>query len=134
MEQLMKSTTKILVIMFMPVIALFAQTNSSLNAEQQQKVSSDQRIDMLFDQIMRTIPDKSNDQHDSVTQQARSDNRRSETPVSSEMVKERRTQMTNELPDDLRKQVERAIEDIDLKKIEHIPSFKENHQSNSPTK
>jgi hypothetical protein len=130
----MKTCTNILVIVLMSVFALFAQTNSSSSAVQQQKVSSDQKIDMLFDQIMRTIPDKSNVQHDSVTQQTKIDNRRPEKAVPSEMAKERRTQMTRELPDDLRKQVERAIEDIDLKKIEHVPAFKENRLSNSPTK
>jgi hypothetical protein len=125
MEQSMNTLSKISGIILIASACLFAQ-NSEKSAEHPGGISSDQRMDMLFDQIVRFIPDKSKNLSDTATIQTTNGNRSLEHPSVSETARERRSEMTRTLPDDLRKQVERAIEEIDLKKIEHTPSFIEN--------
>lgn len=123
----MKQALYILISLLIPAVSIYAQSGST-DSELKQDGISNRKFDQLFNQIVQTIPEKSAGLHDSVSQQPRIERQRQETGVSSEMMRDRRDQMTRELPDDLRKQVERAIEQIDLKKVEHAPSFIE-HRS-----
>lgn len=121
----MKTASKISGIILIVSGCLFAQ-NSEKSAEHSSGISPDQRMEMLFNQIVRSIPEKSNDLIDTTANDGTDRNRLSERSSAPETARERRSEMTRALPDDLRKQVERAIEEIDLKKIEHTPSFIEN--------
>lgn len=125
----MKPAIYILISLLIPVIGIYAQS-STTGSEVKPIGTSDRKFDQLFNQIVQTIPEKSSGLHDSVNQQMRLESDRPETAVSPEKMRDRRNQMTRELPDDLRKQVERAIEEIDLKKVEHAPSFIENRSPN----
>jgi len=125
MEQSMKTVSKLTGIILIVSGCLFAQ-NSVKSAEHSNGTTPDQRMDMLFDQIVRSIPEKSKNPIDTATKHSTDGNRLSERSSAPETAPERRSEMTRALPDDLRKQVERAIEEIDLKKIEHAPSFIEN--------
>lgn len=121
----MKTVSKISGIILIVSGCLFAQ-NSEKSSEHSNGTTPDQRMDMLFNQIVRSIPEKSKNLSDTANFQGTNGNRPLEHASASETAQGRRAEMTKTLPDDLRKQVERAIEEIDLKKIEHTPSFIEN--------
>lgn len=124
----MKQALYLLISLLIPVVSIYAQSGST-DSELKQNNVSNRKFDQLFNQIVQTIPEKGTGLHDSVSQQSRSERQRPDVVVSPEKMRDRRDQMTRELPEDLRKQVERAIEQIDLKKVEHVPSFIENRST-----
>ncbi len=121
----MRAVSKISGILLMVSGCLFAQ-NSEISTDHSNIITPDQKMDMLFDQIVRSIPEKSKNVSDTVSSESINGNRHMEHATTPETVQQRRSEMTRALSDDLRKQVERAIEEIDLEKIEHSPSFIEN--------
>ncbi|HEX2959875.1 MAG TPA: hypothetical protein VHO70_23770 [Chitinispirillaceae bacterium] len=123
----MNAVSKISGIILIVSGCLFAQNSETSVAG---GIAPEQRMDMLFDKIVRSIPEQSKKLSDTAVYQSQNQNHPLERSSVPETVRERRSEMTRALPDDLRNQVERAIEEIDLKKIEHSPSFIENRSAN----
>lgn len=94
------------------------------------KPDNDARLELLFDQIMETLPEEKRSRVDSAG--AASRNPRPDTPEAVSGSRDHEPPSTSarlrELPQDLKVQVERVIADIEQRKEQRKERFRESRQ------
>jgi hypothetical protein len=102
------------------------------SGDSNKQVSNEKRLDLLFDQIMQTLPEGARSKVDSAAT-VKTDRR----PVSGVTSAGKMDHITahsprerlSELPDDLKAQVERAITDMEQRKEERKAQFRDSRRN-----
>lgn len=121
-------TTLPLFFLFTVIFIFSVHTLQAQSQDTGAKPDSDARLDVLFDQIMETLPEEKRSRVDSAG------NRRSEqqpdSPETSGMSEEATSTdaRLRQLPQELRVQVERVIADIEQRKEERKERFRESQR------
>lgn len=86
----------------------------------------EQQIDKLFDQIMLTFPEDVKARVDAAScQKMAAPLKTGDQNKSEELVTPRRDELINELPDEVRKQVEKTISEIETRRNEKAIQFRD---------
>ncbi|MBN1575477.1 MAG: hypothetical protein JW913_02940 [Chitinispirillaceae bacterium] len=114
---------------FLTIFLIVFATTSSIAQQQDTnpKTADAKRIDLLFDQIMETLPDGMRMKVDSAASMKTDRREQASKPLSVTRERESSDQKTrmHELPDELKVQVERAIENMELRKEVKKAEFRE---------
>lgn len=114
-----------LLLLFLPFQSLQAQSPSAAGTES----GSDARLDVLFDQIMETLPEEKRMKVDSAGTTRPDPRAGSHDPLSgTRQIQEDHSERLRELPEELRIQVERVITDIEQRKEERKERFRESQR------
>lgn len=111
------------VIIGLMALAAHAQQKEDTN----RSTENEERIDLLFDQIMKTLPDGERSKVDSAAsmQINRREAARVQTPQHQERERTARATRVDELSPELKAQVERTINSMELRKEERKAQFRE---------
>jgi hypothetical protein len=116
---------------FMTISVILGLSAFMANAQQKEdtnrSTTNEQRIDLLFDQIMKTLPDGERMKVDSAASMeiSRREPARVQTPVLQERDRTARAKRVDELSPELKAQVERTINSMELRKEERKAHFRE---------
>ena len=113
-------------------LLLASGVSAQENGDSNKQVNNEKRLDLLFDQIMQTLPEGARSKVDSAAT-VKTD-RRPIPGVSSAGNMEHNNahsprERLSELPDDLKAQVERAITDMEQRKEERKAQFRESRRN-----
>ena len=116
------------IIVLSAVVGLTAFAADAQQKDTNRSIANEQRIDLLFDQIMKTLPDGERMKVDSAASMEvnrRESARTAPSAVSHERGNTPRTTRVNDLPPELKAQVERTINSMETRKEERKAQFRE---------
>ncbi len=118
-----RSMVTIVAIVLLGTTAGGAQDRSDSNGQ----IDDEKRMDLLFDRIMRTLPEGERSKVDSAAtvkiDRNRINDKQSHTSERADIITPR--ERLKELPDELKVQVERAITDMEQRKEDRKAQFRE---------